>query len=384
MGRRGENIRKRKDGRWEARVIAGYDLKGSAKYHSIYGKSYTEVKEKRNEWIKNSFNILSTPAISSTQKVTVNNLMTKWLEAKKHTVKESTFVHYVRIVRTHILPELGEYYISALNADIINEFLKNKLHSGKLNGSGPLSAKTVADIRSVLIQGIEFAHQQKYPCPVEGKIFYPNSQPKPIEVLSLEEQTQLERVLYAKLTPFNLGILTTLYGGLRIGEICALKWEDIHFENGTLHINKTILRIQEINPTSASKTRVTITQPKTSTSNRVIPLPTFIMKILKEHADKPDTYLLTGTSFPLEPRSCLAKYKRVLRQAGLKSFSFHTLRHTFATRCIENGFDAKSLSEILGHANINTTLQRYVHPSMELKRIQMNRLENLTTFPVIR
>lgn len=172
--------------------------------------------------------------------------------------------------------------------------------------------------------------------------------------------------------------MITLYGGLRIGEICALQWKDIHFDTGTIHITKTIIRIQELDPYSNTRTKLLITHPKTTSSHRIIPMPSFIMATLKDYQQSPDDFILTGTRKHLEPRSCLARYKRILRQAGLESFTFHTLRHTFATRCVESGFDAKSLSEILGHTNVNTTLQRYVHPSMELKRAQMERLEKLS------
>lgn len=149
-------------------------------------------------------------------------------------------------------------------------------------------------------------------------------------------------------------------------------------ESGTIRIHKTMLRIQDLTPDARRKTKVLIDCPKTESSNRVIPMPSFLMAFLKQHRMAKDVYLLTGKRAYMEPRICLEKYKRLLIRAGLDSFTFHTLRHTFATRCVENGFDAKSLSEILGHANVNTTLQRYVHPSITLKQEQMNRLENIS------
>lgn len=377
MGRHGENIRKRTDGRWEARLIIGYDANGKAKYHSIYGKTYADAKNKRNEWLRNAE--LQTLALKNknTSKITLEQLTAEWLLSKKDTIKESTYAHYARIIRKHILPTLGNLYLSSLSAELIDDFLKQKLHNGNLKTQGAMSAKTVADIRSVLIQNIEYARHKKYTCPVEGRLFYPGGQPNPIEVLSLTEQTDLERILFSNLKPFHLGILTTLYGGLRIGEICALQWQDINLANGTIQISKTILRIENTTPLGTNKTKLIVTQPKTLTSYRTIPMPSFIIQILKEHQGNPNEYLLTGSKIPMEPRACLARYKRLLRQAGLRSFTFHALRHTFATRCIANGFDPKSLSEILGHSNVNTTLQRYVHPSMEVKRQQMERLERL-------
>lgn len=379
MGRHGENIRKRKDGRWEARVISGYDANNKARYYSIYGKTYAEVKEKRVEWLRKID--LAKPLLlnqSNPHKFTVAQLTDEWIRSKKDMVKESTYVHYSRIIHNHIVPELGDFYISALTTDIIDSFLRKKLHTGNLETGGPLSPKTVSDIRSVVLQVLEYARIRKYPCDVNNRIFCPRSASNRIKVFSLEEQQSLEKLLYYNTNAFKLGILVTLYSGLRIGEVCALQWKDIHLKEGTIYISKTIIRIQDTDPFSTQKTKLMVTHPKTDTSHRIIPLPSFILKFLESNEQTPDYFLLTGSLHPLEPRSCLAKYKRLLRIAGLKSYTFHTLRHTFATRCIENGFDAKSLSKILGHASVSTTLQRYVHPSMDLKRAQMEKLKGLS------
>lgn len=379
MGRHGENIRKRKDGRWEARIIAGYDMNNKPRYYSIYGKTYAEVKEKRIEWLRKVDLTKPLPLNQNTpHKLTVTQLTEEWLRSKQDMVKESTYAHYMRVIRNHIIPELGDYYISTLTTDIIDSYLRKKLHTGNLETGGALSPKTVSDIRSVILQILEYARIRKYPCDVDNHIFCPRSGTNRIKVFSLEEQRMFEKLLYYNMSSFKLGMLVTLYSGLRIGEICALQWKDIYIKEGTLHISKTIIRIQDTDPFSSKKTKLMITHPKTDTSYRIIPLPSFILKLLDDNKQPPEYYLLTNTLHPLEPRSCLDKYKRLLRVAGLKPYTFHTLRHTFATRCIENGFDAKSLSEILGHASVSTTLQRYVHPSLDLKRAQMERLEILT------
>lgn len=192
------------------------------------------------------------------------------------------------------------------------------------------------------------------------------------------EQATLEKFLFAHPEPLELGILIALYGGLRIGEICALQWKDFHFDSGTIHVTKTMLRIQNVTSNCQKKTKILISRPKTESSNRIVPLPSFLMSFLKRYRMEPDVYILTGTRSFLEPRMCLDKYKQILNQVHLKPFTFHALRHTFATRCVESEFDIKSLSEILGHANVNTTLQRYVHPSIDLKKEQMNRLEKIS------
>lgn len=380
MGRHGENIRRRKDGRWEARIICGYDSNGKAKYRSIYGKTYQETKKKRNAVLSEKEEVIDFEhgKEQNQQNVTVKQVMQEWLASRKGTVKASTLAQYASLVQKHLLPELGEYPVSALTSEIIDQFLKDKLSNGKLNKNGGLSPKTVADIRSVLLLGLEYARQRHYSCPVNDRIFYPKNRQPHIQVLSREEQTKLERVLFGNPEPLHFGILLTLYSGLRIGEVCALQWKDIQFEKGTLCVTKTIIRIRNLESEFPNKTRILIERPKTENSNRIIPVPTFILDFLKKYRQKQEAYLLTGTNAYLEPRICLNKYKNVLKKAGLGSFTFHTLRHTFATRCIESGFDPKTLSEILGHANVNTTLQRYVHPSLEMKREQMERLEKLS------
>lgn len=380
MGRHGENIRKRKDGRWEARVIYTYHPDGKAKYHSIYGKSYLEVKEKRSAYTETNakFCISKSETYQNKKKITFGQVMNEWLESKKDFVKESTLAHYTSLLNRHILPKLGEYYLSALSSEVINSFLREKLCSGRTDGKGGLSPKTVSDIRSILLLGLEYAKEQDYPCPILNKIFCPKSKQPHIQVMTRAEQAKLEEFLFAHPEPLELGILIALYGGLRIGEICALQWKDFHFDSGTIHVTKTMLRIQDITPNCQKKTKIIISHPKTEHSNRIIPMPSFLILFLKKYKMKPDVYILTGNQSFLEPRMCLDKYKQILNQVHLKSYTFHALRHTFATRCVESGFDIKSLSEILGHANVSTTLQRYVHPSIDLKKEQMNRLEKIS------
>ncbi|MGN0204722.1 MAG: tyrosine-type recombinase/integrase [Coprococcus sp.] len=380
MGRRGENIRKRKDGRWEARIICSYDGNGKAKYRSLYGKSYFEVKEKKKCFLQNlAQNGQSSYSYGqSTQKVKMNQVVREWLASKKDSVKESTYVNYLNLIEKHILPELGDYYTSAITTAILDNFLREKLRTGRLDGTGGLSPKTVSDIRSVLLMIIEFARQQRYTCDVDAKVFYPHNSHPQMEVMTRIEQAKLERIIFEDPQPLNLGIIVALFGGLRIGEVCALQWEDINLESGTIQIRKTMLRIRDLAPDSVKRTCILIDKPKTESSVRSIPLPSFVVSVLKEAEKEKSCFLITGTPQFVEPRTYLSKYKKILSKAGLKSFTFHALRHTFATRCMENGFDPKSLSEILGHSNVNTTLQRYVHPSLDVKREQMERLTKIS------
>lgn len=381
MGRRGENIRKRKDGRWEARVITGYDTLNRAKYRSVYGKSYTEVKTKRNLLLEDRLHKdeVQVQRCGRGSKITFEQVCNEWLGVKRMEIKESSYARYVHIVRKHLLPALGDCCYASVTADALNELLQTKLQSEGDKSKNGLAPKTVADIRSVLIQISDYAKARKYSSRIDGKIFYPKVYPPIIQVLEREEQKRLERYIFEEQSPFSTGILLALYGGLRIGEICSLTWGDIYLENNMVQIDKTLLRIQETDrlPGYTNKTKVLINKPKTANSIRIVPLPEFIINYLQTMKQSPEIYVITGTIFFMEPRTCLDKYKKVLKNAGINDYTFHALRHTFATRCVEMGFDIKSLSEILGHANINVTLQRYVHPSMEMKRRQMNRLKPL-------
>lgn len=386
MGRHGENIRKRKDGRWEARIISDYNSEGKAKYRSFYGKTYLEVKEKRNRYLSDktgcqqSRSTLYHDNNIRDNTVKVEQIMREWLYSKKDYVKESTFARYVNLLEKHILPELGDIRLAFLTPERVNTFLKEKLYCGRLDGKGGLSPKTVSDIRSILILGLEYARQNHYSCSVDSKVFSPKLHKNIIKVLTQEEQRQLENFIYQHPDPIRLGILTALYSGIRIGELCALQWGDIYFDSRIIQISKTMIRIQNMDDNSEKKTRILISRPKTESSNRMVPLPSFIADFLIRFRQDPEDYLITGTEKYMEPRTCLCKYKKILKEAGLELFTFHTLRHTFATRCIESGFDAKSLSEILGHAEINTTLRNYVHPSIELKKKQMERLKVISVW----
>lgn len=380
MPRRGENIRKRKDGRWEGRIIMGYDLSGKARYHSVYGHSYQEVKEKKSLLCASGKNeaVFSSGLRKEDLKLTVAQIMDQWLDSRKGTIKESTYAQYSFMLNKYILPELGNQQMVSLSSDILNAFLKNKLCSGRADGKGGLSSKTVSDIRSILLQGITYAREHKYPCGINTKIFYPKIRQPNIDILTKSDQNRLEQVLFHLSDPIRLGILAALYGGLRIGEVCALQWRDFNYIAGTVQISKTLIRIKDMTPNSLKKTKIIIDQPKTESSNRIIPLPSFIMKIMERENKEENSYILSGTADYVEPRVCLKQYKEVLEKAGLPSFTFHALRHTFATRCVESGFDVKALSEILGHSNVSTTLQRYVHPTIECKREQMERLGTLS------
>lgn len=372
MSRRGENIYKRKDGRWEGRYIKGKDLKGKSKYGYVYAKNYTEVKEKLNEIKAQPANNIS---LSGTTK-TLSQVCVLWLDETKTQIKHSTYVKYYNIIYNHIVPIIGNYKMQLLDTVLIRQFADEKLTNGKLKGNGGLSPKTVKDILSVIRLIIIYANNVGISCNCRLDGINIKSTEKTIDVLSKSQQDKLTSHLINNIDNTNLGILICLYTGLRIGEICALRFEDISMIDKVVHIRKTMQRVQNLSENKETKTEVIITSPKSKSSVRDIPLPEFIVKnIESKNLYIPKAFLLSGdSSHYVEPRTLENRFKNCTRMCGIENVNFHMLRHTFATRCVEVGFETKSLSEILGHSSVNITLNRYVHSSMELKRSNMEKL----------
>lgn len=352
MPRKGENIYKRKDGRWEGRYKVG-----TSKYRSIYGKSYQEVKAKLVR-----FKVVPVQTISSGN-LTVKTLFEEWLSAVKIRTKESTYANYRMKADKHILPEFGSLRYDTLTVQMIHGFIDNKLKSG-------LSAKYVCDIIIV------FKSMAKYIARVHGfrnilaDVILPKVQKKEMNLLTGNQQKQLCNYLLNNFNNTSLCVLMSLYTGLRVGEICGLKWSDIDFEKSILTVRRTVQRIR----TGAHGTKLIVDTPKSRTSQRSIPIPAFIMEILRKFRSNDDCYILSGSSKVTEPRTLQHRFKSLLKKADLPSVNYHSLRHMFATNCILAGFDVKTLSEILGHAAVETTLNRYVHSSMERKTQCMNLL----------
>lgn len=184
----------------------------------------------------------------------------------------------------------------------------------------------------------------------------------------------LESLLFGAEDTTSLGILLSMFLGLRIGEVCGLRWGDIDFESQTVKIARTVERIADTSPTAQHRTKVIISEPKTEKSIRTIPLPVFLTEYIQKQRKANSVYLLSENHHFIEPHCFYLRYKKFLRRNHIPDYTFHALRHTFATRCVEAGFDIKSLAEILGHASVTTTMMFYVHPSMETKRSQMELL----------
>lgn len=305
-----------------------------------------------------------------------DNLIDEFLCAQKFLVKESTFSHYNNIINTHIRPYFISFELEEIDMGIIHDFINEKLSSGRIDGTGGLSNKSVKDISSVLKMIIKYGVSKSLLHSSLTEFSVPKERKKDIKILSPQDLRCLENYVYDSEDSYKLGVYICLYTGLRIGEICALQWKDIDFNNKSLKVKKTILRIADVN-SPTTKTKIIIDSPKSESSIREIPLPNKLIEILSLHKHKiidEDYYVLTGNEKYIEPRNYYERYKKYLISCDIPNYTFHSLRHTFATRCVEIGFDPKTLSEILGHSDVKITLSRYVHPSMERKRMCMEKL----------
>ena len=365
MAKKGENIYLRKDGRWEGRYIKGRKPDGKPKFGSIYGKSYSDVKI-RLVHIKSELYHDDTSLIIYGNG-TLHDWLGYWLEVIiKQNIKDSTYFGYRRMLETHIYPYLGEKNIQKLSCEDIQrtvDLLTKKISAGTLNNVCRLlkSALSTAFERGVI-------KKNPYLSIKKPKVHRPRPR-----VLSRNEQEILERILRRD---NSFEYLLCLYTGIRVGELAALRWEDVDLENNILHINRTAQRLAS-SQMKNKKTRLAVGTPKSVSSARQIPLPAFIADILREQkANK-----ATGTGFLLpgrnglcrDPRSIQQKFNTICTKAGLDHVHMHTLRHTFATRCLENGVRYDILSDLLGHSSVRITLDYYVHCSMQDKRESMER-----------
>ncbi|MBP1565885.1 MAG: site-specific integrase [Oscillospiraceae bacterium] len=356
MPKRGENIYKRKDGRWEGRIKIEFN--GKVKYKYFYGKTYKIVKEKIA-----LFKITDSPTSECSYK-TIDSLFNEWFTAIQFSVKPSTLYNYKTKVKKHIIPAFGKLYYNELEVSMINNFISDKVSTG-------LSIGYVCDIIAVLKSMAKYMYKVYGYKNIITNVTIPRGKTKDLSLLSDEQQKILFKTLTTCINETKLCILLSFYTGIRIGEVCGLTWSDVDFINNTININKTVQRIHD---TDSSLTRLIIDIPKSKSSKRIIPLPTFITEILKKYKGDADTYILSGNNNIMEPRTLQRRFKSILKKSGLPDINYHSLRHMFATNCIKLGFDIKTLSEILGHSSIEITLKRYVHASLERKIECMNLL----------
>ena len=292
---------------------------------------------------------------------TFEEIVVLWQADKKQYVKRSTYSAYSLLVNNHLIPAFAGAY--DVTEDMVQSFVFTKLEQG-------LSQKSIKDILIVLKMILRFAVKQGFMHHREIDVKFPTERERQeLEVLSRSSQKQIMEYVQSHFTFMNLGIYICLCAGLRIGEVCALVWNDIDVEGGVINVSKTIQRIYVIEG-GEKHTEVIIDTPKSKNSIREIPIARDLLKMIKplKKVVNGSFYVLTNSAQPTEPRTYRNYYKRLMKELDMPKLKFHGLRHSFATRCIESHCDYKTVSVLLGHSNISTTLNLYVHPNMEQKK----------------
>ena len=291
------------------------------------------------------------------EKMTFDNLADEWLEYKKNSIKESTYYNYLLCIENYLKPNLKNIN---LNETISYNDLINKL-------SETLAPKTIKDIITVLKSIFKY-YEEEYETHLKiKKANVPKLAKENLKILTKTEKNNMESYCIKHNDLKEIGIIICLNTGLRIGEICGLKWKDINFEEKVINVQRTVERIYD---KKSHTTKIIVGKPKTDSSIRSIPISNKLLGLLKpiKKKYKDDYYVLSGNEKCIEPRDYQYYFKALLKKLKIKPYKFHILRHTFASECIEVGMDVKSLNEILGHSNVNITLNTYVHSNYKLKK----------------
>lgn len=362
MGRRGENIHLRKDGRWEGRCSGRVD--GKRKVFSVYARSYRAAKEKlaAKRLEVGRLQEASRGGASPEKaggKILLDAAASEWLAAVKQKRKYSTYIKYSYIYQHYIYSKLGNAELSGLTDGVMAE-----------KTAGNLAGNTLRGIYCVINQILGYASLRHHAPVRKLKILDGRAAPAKAGALDSSEQARLLRLLMQDPDTDKLGIYLCLATGLRLGEVCALRWSDIDMDLKVLHVNRCVQRVRCEN--GPNKTILIEGTPKTACSRREIPVSDHLYQFLARFKNS-GAYLLNGER-PMEPRTYQYKFARFLKAAGVEHKNFHILRHTFATNCIDSGADAKSVSEMLGHSDVSITLSRYVHPAAARKREYLNAL----------
>lgn len=379
MPRRGENIYKRKDGRWEGRYVRRVDaISGEKTWGSVYSRDYLDCKRKL---YAAQAEVIFT--VEGLDKWTFGEWIEAWLEERKSRLNQSTYVTYRSQIQRHIKPALAHWCLGQITSDVVQRYIDEKRIIGRLDGNGGLSAATVQIQRHIIGAAMEEARRRHF---VEEKPMASISKERNVErvipAYSLEEQLRLTKLLKERSQKNQnyLGPLLCLHTGLRVGELAALQWGDISFEAGLIHVRRTLQRIENVEhgQEGEPKTHIVLGPPKSPTAVRVVPLTLEMIRLLLLYRDglpeaqrSEESFIFRSRGKWVEPRSFERYHKRAAQAAGVPELKFHALRHTFATRALESGMDIKALSELLGHSNIQITLNVYVHSMLDHKRKAM-------------
>jgi len=291
----------------------------------------------------------------------IDEVVDLWKVHKKNYVKRSSYSAYMLLIENHIKPAFGQLY--DLEEAEVQDFVLQKLAHG-------LSQKTVKDVLIVLKMVLKFGAKNKWLSNKQFDIQFPTEREKqPVEVLSRTNQKKVMVYVEEHFTFRNLGVYICLSAGIRIGEVCALTWEDLDTDNGIINVRKTIQRIYLVED-GDRKTELILDTPKTKNSIREIPMSRDLLRMLKpiKKIVNNSFFVLTNDVKPTEPRTYRSYYKNLMKELNMPDLKFHGLRHSFATRCIESKCDYKTVSVLLGHSNITTTLNLYVHPNLDQKK----------------
>lgn len=363
MPRRGDNIYKRKDGRWEGRVRTQTSGVEKGRYKSLYGKTYKEVKRKVDSYKQTKTEPENGCGMDMREAAEI------WLKEGKKRWKPTTYRMYAQVVNKYVVPGLGDRKIDKIDNRLLEKFYL-QLDGGKDTVlSGNYRFYICAFVRRIMIY-IQKKYGYELSIPLASGSL---SRQKKIELPGEQALAGLEKYLLEnKGEDTCLGIAIALYTGIRIGELCALTWEDIDLEEGVIHIRRNIQRVKAAD--GRKKTEVVILTPKTSDSVREIPIPPVLSLWLQESGRTKSGYVISGVKNGwTDPRTLQYRFRRILEKCGIEYFNFHMLRHAFATRCVSMGFDVKSLSEILGHSNVKITMSLYVHPTIQQKKQLMDK-----------
>ena len=353
---------RKKEKRYVGKCPAGRTAGNKIIYAYVYSKSYKEVLRKLEA---------KRAEVSSLKNMKIygDGSLEQWMlhfmkACVSGKVKYSTIAAYNTKIKNHIIPALGKIKVAALTKEQVQDFILMLSKKG-------ISPVTIKSIYGILRMAVKKAIPEKLlpenPC---RNITLPEITAKKTEPFTKRQQALLEK---SKET----GVILSLYTGMRLGEICALRIENVNLQNGTLRVESTMQRVKS-NDNSIKKTMVIITTPKSKKSERVIPLPPCVITLLKKHIKAKKGFLLTNSEKFIEPRTLQNRFKKLLKSCGIEnagSTNFHALRHTFATRCLESGMDIKTLSEILGHGNASFTMNIYCHSCNDHKKECMSRLE---------
>lgn len=366
MAKKGENIYKRKDGRWEGRYIRGRRANGSIYYGYVYALNYKEVKEKLV--IKKAVTF-STNNVNERFYGTVNDWFDYWLESVVAIqVKPSTFDSYKSKIDCHIRPTIGNIHLSDLTSTKIDQFInitKEKISTNSLHA-----------VFRVLKTALKYAEKLNF----ISRSLYENIQlpkAKKTHIATLKQSEYKFLVSEVKNSPQGLPVLMSLETGMRIGEIAGLKWEDIDFENQTITIRRTLQRVST--PLKEQfKTHIIEARPKSETSERVIPLSSTLFKrLLNDMKTSHSEYVISNGVKCMEPRTIRYQFRRILEKLGLPNYSFHALRHSFATRCLEKGVNIAVISSLMGHSSTKMTLDIYTNSNLSEERLAIKAITYL-------